>query len=521
MRRELLVVFFAAVLLYLPTAWYGYVQDDRAIIVSNPAAHSVGAALGAFDDPYWPRESGAGLYRPVTILSFAIDWTLSGGRPGSLHLMNALWHGVVTVLFVLVLMRWLPALAAAGAGLVFAWHPVHVEAVASIVGRAELLAAAGILGAVLAARRGWWLGAVLCAALAMFSKEHGVIAGVMILLDRWLEQSPSPEGRWGQGVRTYGLWIGLVLVTVAFLAIWASIGAAGVSAPAAVFYGRDTFARLAIALPAVLRATLLLFLPISLSSDYSPQVIPASDGVSLAAILGVLIVIVVPVLVIACRRRAPAISFAIALAALSFLPTSNLLFAGGIVLAERNLYLAVAIPAVLVGILVTLVESQTPHAARRTRAPLLVGALPAIVCAALALIREPTWRDNRTQLLTLLEQHPESYIGHASAAAVLAGAGDTAGAREQYRVADSLFAGDPYLDAARAIFLVNVGDTAAARPLVTRISTRTEPAARRMALRARFLFDLRRGDVAAARAVVDSARRGFPQDESWYRAYLQ
>jgi len=514
MRRELLVVFFAAVLLYLPTAWYGYVQDDRAIIVSNPAAHSVGAALGAFDDPYWPRESGAGLYRPVTILSFAIDWTLSGGRAGWLHLMNALWHGIVAVLFVLVLTRWLPALAAAGAGLVFAWHPVHVEAVASIVGRAELLAAAGILGAVLAARRGWWLGAVLCAALAMFSKEHGVIAGVAILIDRWLQ---GPEAK----RYPLGLWLGLAIVTLGYLIAWWKVGVAGVSAPAAVFYGRDALARLAIALPAVLRATLLLFLPISLSSDYSPRVIPAYNGLSLAAILGFLVVVAVPVIVIACRRRAPAISFAVAVGALSFLPTSNLLFAGGMVLAERNLYLAVALPAVLVGIVIAWLTARTTYDVPRTRVAELAGSLVAVSLAIVALLRLPAWRDNRTQLLTLLTEHPESYIGHASAAAVLAGAGDTAGAREQYRLADSLFGGDPYLDAARAIFLISVGDTAGARPLVARAGAHTEPAARRMALRARFLLDLRRGDAAAARAVADSARRGFPWDEPWYRRYLQ
>jgi len=381
MRRELVVVFLAAVLLYLPTAWYGYVQDDRAIIVSNPAAHSVGAALGAFDEPYWPRESGAGLYRPVTILSFAIDWTLSGGRPGWLHLMNAFWHGVVTVLLVLVLMRWLPLLAAAGAGLVFAWHPVHVEAVASIVGRAELLAAAGILGAVLAARRGWWLGAVLCAALAMFSKEHGVIAGVVILIDRWLQ---GPEAK----RYPLGLWLGLAIVTLGYLIAWWKIGVAGVSAPAAVFYGRDTFARLAIALPTVLRAMLLLFLPISLSSDYSPRVIPAYDGLSLAAVLGFLVVVAVPVIVIACRRRAPAMSFTVAVAALSFLPTSNLLFAGGIVLAERNLYLAVALPAALFGMVLDALAHPDPtHHAPRTRAGILVGSVIAVAFAVAALLR--------------------------------------------------------------------------------------------------------------------------------------
>jgi hypothetical protein len=457
MRRELLVVFLAAVVLYLPAVRYGYVQDDRAIVVSNPAAHSVGAALGAFDDPYWPRESGAGLYRPITILSFAIDWTVSGGWAGWFHLTNALWHGLVTMLLVAVLARWLPVLAAAGAGLVFAWHPVHVEAVASIVGRAELLAAAGILAAVLAARRGWWAAAVLFAALAMFSKEHGVIAGVVILLDRWLDSgAPSPEGRGGQGVRTYpaGLWVGLAIVTVGFLVVWVMVGVSGASAPAAVFYGRDTLGRLAIALPAVLRASVLLVFPVSLSSDYSPRVIPAYTGLSFAGVLGFLLVVAVPAAIVACRRRAPEISFTAALAALSFLPTSNLLFAGGIVLAERNLYLAVALPAAIVGTGLAWLAAQ-----RGSRPVIVTAGLVAIACAFVSLIRLPSWRDNRTQLLTLLAAHPESYLGQASAAAVLAGAGDTAGARRHYRIADSLFSGDPYLDAAHAIFLVTAGDT--------------------------------------------------------------
>jgi len=60
MKRESWVVFVAAVALYLPTVRYGIVQDDRAIIASNPAAHSIGAALRAFDDPYWPARDRGG-----------------------------------------------------------------------------------------------------------------------------------------------------------------------------------------------------------------------------------------------------------------------------------------------------------------------------------------------------------------------------------------------------------------------------------------------------------------------------
>ena len=510
MKRELVFAFLAAVLLYLPTARYGYVQDDRAIVVSNPAAHSIGAALRAFDDPYWPPESGAGLYRPVTILSFAIDWTVSGGSAGWLHGMNALWHGVVTVLLVLILFRWLPPLGAAAAGLVFAWHPVHVEAVASIVGRAELLVAAGILGAVLAARRGWWAAAVVLAALAMFSKEHGVIAGVVILIDKWLQ----PDG---QGVRMPpAFWAALVVATVGFLGAWFAVGWVGEADEAAVFYGASAFGRLETALPAVWRAATLLVWPASLSVDYNPQVLPVRDGLSLAALAGLGIVIAIPLIVLYCRRRAPAISFAAALAALSYLPTSNLFFPSGIVLAERNLYLAVALPAVAAAMAAMWI------AARRGLRPAAVAGTALLVLAGWrSLARLPAWRDNRSQLITLLADHPESYRAHASAAAVLAGMQDTAGARREYRIADSLFSEDPYVAGAHAIFLLNVGDTLGARPLIDRLSSRAEPAAQRMALRARFLYRLRRGELAGARSVADSARQRFPGEVPWYHPYLQ
>src|SRR6185503_9406688 len=108
MKPSVWVPAVVAMAIYLPTARYGFVQDDRAIVVSNPAAHKITDAIRAFDDPYWPRASGAGLYRPLTIVTYAVDWTLSGGRPGSFHVMNAFWHGLATLLAGLLLARWLP-----------------------------------------------------------------------------------------------------------------------------------------------------------------------------------------------------------------------------------------------------------------------------------------------------------------------------------------------------------------------------------------------------------------------------
>ncbi|MBI1967770.1 MAG: hypothetical protein HYS40_07255 [Gemmatimonadetes bacterium] len=505
--RPLVAVFAVAVALYLPTVQYGFVQDDRGIIAANPAAHSIGAALRAVARPYWPPPAEGGLYRPLTILSFAIDWAVAGGRPGWFHLMNALWHGLAVVLVVLVLARWLPEVGALTAGLVFALHPVHVEGVASLVSRAELLAAVGMLGAVVAARRRWWAGAVGLTAMAMVSKEHGVATGVLILLDDWLQ---------GRDAKRYSVWLYAALgaVTVGFIAAWLSFGHQAAADVAPPFIGKGTLERLGLALPAVLRAARLLIWPLDLSADYNPQVIRVPEVLSAAAVGGALVVAAVPALAWWCRRRAPAVTLAAGVAALSYLPTSNLLFPSGVVLAERNLYLAVLLPAVVVG------QGAAAAATRwGLRPAIYVVAVIALACGARSLSRLSAWKDNRSYLLTLLREHPESYRAHASAAAVLAGTGDTAGARREYVKADSLFAGDPHLDAARAFFLVGQGDTTTAATLARR-ARRVLPR-ERVALRTQFLVARIRGDGVGALLIADSAGHWYPHEQAWYRQYLQ
>lgn len=508
MRAARVTVAAAATLLFLPASRYGFVQDDRAIIAANPAAHSVPAALRAFDQPYWPRPAAGGLYRPLTILSYAADWSLSGGSAGWLHVMNALWHGLATLLVMLVLARWLPESGVLAAGLVFAVHPIHVEAVAGLVGRADLLVAVALLGAVLAARRHRWTMACVLAAAATLSKEHGVVAGVVILLDDWLQSGGSRVGY------PRGFYAALGVLTLVFVGLWWHVGGAGVHDVAPPFLGVSTGGRLAIAFPALWRAARLLVWPLDLSADYNPQVIPEYTGLSLPAIAGFVLVASVLGLAWWCRRRSPAVTFAGVFAALAIAPTSNLLHASGVVLAERTLYLPVLLVATGAGLGVAMLMSR----GRKLGAVLFVAL---VVCAlgARTLDRLPAWRDNRTLLLTLLEEHPESYRAHASAAAVYAGLGDAAAGTREYAVAESLFAGDPRLDASYALFLFGRGDTAAAAPLVARAAARMPDD--RVVLRCRFLTALVQRDLFAARALADTAGRLFPVEQVWYRQQLQ
>ncbi len=505
--RSAALVFAAAVALYLPTARFGFVEDDRAIITSNPAAHSIGAALRAFGRPYWPPPSEAGLYRPLAILTYAADWSLSGGRPGWLHLMNALWHGLAAALVVLVVARWLREPGAWAAGLVFALHPVHVEGVASLVSRTELLAAAAMLGAVLAARRHAWAVAVACALAACLSKEYGVVTGVVILLDDWLQPA---------GARRYpkGFYVALAGVTVAFLAAWWQIGHQAVADVAPPFLHGGTIRRLAIALPALARGAGLLVWPANLSADYNPQVLPVPGGLTPPAVAGAMVVAGLLVLAFRVRRRAPGASFAALAAACAYLPTSNLLFPSGIVLAERNLYFPVLVAAVFVGYGVGWLGTCWDQ--RRVG---YVLAILSLALAARSYARLPAWRDNRTFVLTLLADHPESYRAHTWAAAVLAGIGDTAGARREFGRADSLYGGDPHLKAAYAFFLVEVGDTTRAAPLAA--AARALLPRQFAALRVQFLLALERGERARALALADTARTWFPWEDAWYRQRAQ
>src|SRR5262249_48873467 len=130
-----------------------------------------------------------GLYRPVTTASFAVNYAIHGASPVGYHVVNVVLHAVVCVVLALVLARVTgdPSLALL-AGFLFAAPPVHTEAVARAVGRAELLAALLALLAwwTVIARRGAWsrAAAALLLCLGVLAKESAcTIVAVALAAD--------------------------------------------------------------------------------------------------------------------------------------------------------------------------------------------------------------------------------------------------------------------------------------------------------------------------------------------------
>ena len=144
-KRIYLAVFLCAVAVYVGALQNRFAWDDTPIIVKIDLVHAWSGVWRAFAVPYWPSDWGGFLYRPLTVATFAIDWQLHSTL--WFHLVNILWHGLASVLVAVIAGDWLGTReegsgkrAALVAGLIFAVHPVHVEAVANVVWRAELMA---------------------------------------------------------------------------------------------------------------------------------------------------------------------------------------------------------------------------------------------------------------------------------------------------------------------------------------------------------------------------------------------
>ena len=188
----LLAILAATLAVYAQVAQFGFVSwDDPLYVTANPhvrhglSAQGVAWALTARDDSNW---------LPLTWLSHMLDVSMFGTWAGGHHLTNLLLHAIDTaLLFALLFALTRAPLASAFVAALFALHPLHVEVVAWISQRKELLSTGFGLLAALAyvawTRRG---GAMRYAALlvafaaALAAKPMLVtLPFVLLLLDYW------------------------------------------------------------------------------------------------------------------------------------------------------------------------------------------------------------------------------------------------------------------------------------------------------------------------------------------------
>ena len=137
--RLCLALGLATLALYLPSLRHEFVgYDDQQYVTEN--AHVRAGLTGA--GLVWAFGCHAGNWHPLTWLSHMLDCQLYGLNPAGHHLTSVLLHTVNTMLLFLVLRRMTGALwRSACVAALFAWHPLHVESVAWIAERKDVLSA--------------------------------------------------------------------------------------------------------------------------------------------------------------------------------------------------------------------------------------------------------------------------------------------------------------------------------------------------------------------------------------------
>ena len=148
-----LLLGLAIALAYANGLAVGFHFDDWHVIQKNPHIRSLASIPSFFVDPDSSSVSRENrLVRPLLLVSFALNYAVSGERPWSYHLLNLLLHWCVVVLVFRIVRDhfWLGDAAlpvAAGAALVVAVHPLNTSAVDYITARSAVMAAACYLAA--------------------------------------------------------------------------------------------------------------------------------------------------------------------------------------------------------------------------------------------------------------------------------------------------------------------------------------------------------------------------------------
>jgi tetratricopeptide (TPR) repeat protein len=451
----------------------GFVFDDVRVVQRDARVHSLGHLRELLDGPYWSRDYANSAYRPATSISFALDWAAGGGRPVMFHATNVLLHLAVVALVLSLASLVLTgpgaavsgggrdrargatgataagAVAAAGgldraggarradgveaassgagaagavvAALWFAVQPVHVEVVANVVGRSELLAAAGYLAALLAyvrvgdvaagERRGLRSGVLVLAvlagaAIAFGAKEHALtLPAVLVLADMWRAHARGEAWRARLG-RNALLLGGVLALAAGYLAARAHVVggsfATGLAAPGLA--GASIWARMLVMAPAVLVWLEWLILPLHLSADYLPNAFVPRASLGAGQIAGFLALGALVWAAVAARRRAPGVTLGIVWLFVTAAVAANIVFPTGVILGERLAYLPSVGAAIALGALWQLAPAS------RLRWPLTV--LVLALLAARTLERIPVWHDQRRFLAALVRDAPDSYRTH-------------------------------------------------------------------------------------------------------------
>ena len=381
-----------SILIYTNSLHGDFVMDDSAAIVKNMDLRSNMTTLSdVFTNDFWGTpihtEDSHKSYRPLTVLTYRFNFYLHGLDTFGYHVINVLAHGIATCLFTLCAIDLFASDSSSSsdlskqkslhlgtnAGLLFALHPIHTEAVSSIVGRAETLSAIFFCVIYLLyskcitnSSNSLFLCCLLqlcvifpLAITSMLCKEGGLtILGTCLVLDIASSRADPFKTSWIHTVVRAVLSIAFVVVT---LILRSSVLTVTSFSPTFsdvdnyIHYSKDASTKFRSYAYLHYLYVKQLVVPFQLSCDWSYEAFPLLTSWSDPRLLLPFCVysIALYLCYIAWQKKETALLVStLGLGILPFVPSSNLLFPVATVLGERLLYLPSMGYVILVSIVI-------------------------------------------------------------------------------------------------------------------------------------------------------------------------
>src|SRR5215813_6297121 len=182
-KTALLLCFVVVAVCYVNSLPNDFVFDDIPLVGSNPAIRSI-SPIQFLKSPYWAQQQYEGIYRPFTVFSLSLDYAIWHRWSAGFRLTNLTLHAINGFLVFLLCTSLLgEGMIPVAAMLIYLVHPVHTEAVTSIVGRSDLFSACFFMGAWLLFRNGRTVLSAVLFFLALLSKENAIVLPAILLMD--------------------------------------------------------------------------------------------------------------------------------------------------------------------------------------------------------------------------------------------------------------------------------------------------------------------------------------------------
>ncbi|HEV8069096.1 MAG TPA: tetratricopeptide repeat protein [Planctomycetaceae bacterium] len=431
-RREAILAIVLAVgtlALYAPTWWYGALSiDDPSYVVDNVhvttglTSRNVVWSFTSVYDSNWI---------PLTWLSLMLDVDLYGGRASGFHVTNTLLHAACAVLLFLVLARATGSeLRSAFVAALFAIHPLHVESVAWIAERKDVLSIFfGLLALLAYVRYAKGSGRVnlvlafVCLALSLMAKQTLVtLPFVFLLLDYWplgrlplRPQGVTPEAPTAQPAARSASLGRLVVEKLPFLGLsvaFSAIASVAQSRGGAVVLTMPFYLRVMNAIAVYVIYLAKTFIPINLAVYY-PH--PGYKLNWIDVVLSAILLLAVTAFAFFRVRRLPYLFVGWCWYLGTLVPMIGLVQIGGQQMADRYTYF----PLIGIFLAVTwLVAEWAPEGAPRSRILPAAAALVVAILAGLSFHQIGYWRDSISLLghdVDVMPHHPtpHEYLGAA------------------------------------------------------------------------------------------------------------